>query len=125
MRAREREGRLAVVQRGPLPATGRVALGAGLTKLPVVFVVRLVTSHAVLGSPRVLAARVTLNTGNLPVSPCKRVSGCTVIKAGPLPAIGGVALRAGLTKLPAVFVVRLMAGIAVLGGSRVLVARMA
>ena len=48
-----------------------------------------------------------------------------MIERGPLPAIGRVALRTGLAKLPAMFVVRLMAGIAVLGGSRVLVARMA
>ena len=48
-----------------------------------------------------------------------------MIKAGSLPAISGVALRAGLTKLPAVFVARLVTGVAVLWGSRVLVARMA
>ena len=58
MGAREREGSLAVVQRGSLPATGRVALRAGLTKLPAVFVVRLVTGIAVLGGSRVLVARV-------------------------------------------------------------------
>ena len=57
--------------------------------------------------------------------PCERVRGRVVIKAGSLPAIGRVALRAGLTKLSIVFVARLVTGKAVLGGSRVLVARMA
>ena len=59
VRARERETGLAVVYRGPLPATGGVALGAVLSELPVVFVVRTVTGDAALGRPRVLAARVT------------------------------------------------------------------
>jgi len=58
MRAREREGSLTVVQRGSLPATGGVALRAGLTELPAVFVVRLVTGNAVLGGSRVLVARM-------------------------------------------------------------------
>jgi len=71
MGAREREGSLTVVQRGSLPATGGVALRAGLTKLPVVFIVRLVTGNAALGRAAILVARVTLHAGNLPVPPCE------------------------------------------------------
>ena len=56
--AREREGSLAVIYRGPLPATGSVALRAGLAELPVVFVVRLVTGRTVLWRPRILVARM-------------------------------------------------------------------
>ena len=70
MRAREREGSLTVVQRGTLPATGGMALRAGLTELPVVFVVRLVAGNATLGRAAILVARVTLHAGNLPVPPC-------------------------------------------------------
>jgi hypothetical protein len=58
MGAREWEGSLTVVQRSSLPATGRVALRAGLAELPIVFVVRLVTGNTALGSPRVLVARM-------------------------------------------------------------------
>lgn len=56
MRACEREGSLTVIQRGSLPATRRVALRAGLTELPTVFVVRLVAGIAVLGRAAILVA---------------------------------------------------------------------
>ena len=125
MGAREREASLTVVQRSSLPATGRVALRAGLTELPVVFVACLVTGSAVLGGSRVPIAWVTLHAGNLPVPPCERVWGRVVIKAGSLPAVGRVALPTGLTELPTVLVFRLVTGRAVLRSSRVLAARMA
>jgi hypothetical protein len=54
----ERIRRRAMIERGSLPAIGRVALRAGLTKLSVVFVTRLVTGNAALGGPRVLVARM-------------------------------------------------------------------
>jgi hypothetical protein len=125
MRAREGEASRAVIKAGSLPAASVVALRAGLTKLPVMFIVGPVTGNAVLGSSRVLASGVTLHAANLPMPPCERVTGRVVIKAGPLPAIRRMALPAGLTKLPAVFVVRLVTGNAVLGGSTVLVSGVA
>ena len=57
--------------------------------------------------------------------PNERVWGRVVIKAGSLPALEGVALRAALTELPAVFVVGLVTGIAVLRSSAVLVSGVA
>ena len=122
MPARERKASRAVTKAGSLPAASRVALRAGLAELPAVFVARLVTGRAVLRGSRVLVARVTLRTANLPVSPCERVSGRAVTKAGSLPAASRVALRAGLAELPAVFVARLVTGRAVLRRSRILVA---
>ena len=47
-----------MVERGSLPAAGRMALRAGLAELPAVFVVRLVTGRAVLWGPRILVARM-------------------------------------------------------------------
>ena len=55
----------------------------------------------------------------------ERICRSIVIKGHPKPARGRVALRARLTELPAVWVVFLVAGIAVLGNSRVLAALMA
>ena len=123
--ARERETGQVVIQRRSLPAAGGVALRAGLTELPAVVVVRLVTGDAVLGRAAVLVALVSLYAGDLPMPARERIGGRVVIKAGSLPAVGRVALRASLPKLPAVPVVRLMAGNAVLRSSRVLVALVA
>ena len=123
--ARERKAGQVVIQRRALPAAGRVALRAGLTELPAVFVARLVTGDAVLRRAAVLVTLVTLHAGNLRVPARERIGRCVVIKAGALPAVGRVALRAGLTKLPTVLVVGLMAGNAVLWRSRVLVALVA
>ena len=58
MRAREWEGSLTMIQRSSLPATSRVTLSAGLTELPAVFVVRLVTGNTALRGPSVLVARM-------------------------------------------------------------------
>jgi hypothetical protein len=125
MRAREGEASRAVIKAGSLPAASVVALRAGLTKLPVMFIVGPVTGNAVLGSSRVLASGVTLHAANLPMPPCERVAGRVVIKAGPLPAIRCVTLRTILPKLPTVLVVLLVARVAVLWGSAVLVPRVA
>ena len=121
----ERVSGSVVTKAGSLPAASRMALRAGLAELPVVFVARLVTGRAVLGRPRVLVACMALHTGNLPVPPGERVCGRAVIKGGSLPATGRVALRAALTKLPAMFVVRLVACVAVLWGSTILVSGVA
>jgi hypothetical protein len=120
MRAREREGGPIVIQRGSLPAAGRVTLGAILAKLSAVPVVGLVAGGAVRRRAAVLVSRVALHAGNLRVSPRKRVGGCVMIKAGSLPAAGPVTLGAVLAKLPVVPVVCLVAGVAILGCSRVL-----
>ena len=55
VRAGEREGRQVMVQRRSLPAISGVALCAVLAKLPAVYIVRLMTGHAVLRCAAVLA----------------------------------------------------------------------
>ena len=114
-----------MIKAGSLPAAGPVTLGAVLAKLPVVPVVYLVAGVAILRRSRVLTSCVALRAGNLPVLPGERICRSIVIKGHAQPARGRVALRAGLTELPAVRVVILVAGVTVLGNSRVLVALMA
>ena len=113
-----------MIEVGPRPTIGRVALDAGLAELPIVFVIGLMTGDAALGRARVLVAGMAGRAGNLGVFPNKGVRR-GVIKGNRLPASRRVALIAGLAKLPTVAVVRLVAGVAVLWGALVLAAGVA
>ena len=108
-----------------LPTPGRMALPAGLTKLPAVVVVRLVAGVAGLRCAAVLVSKVALGAGRLLVPAPQRVGRRAMIEGGPLPALRGVALGAILAQLHAMRVIRLVAGPAVLRGSTVLVSGMA
>ena len=125
MRACEREAGQVVIQRSALPAARPVTLVAVLTKLPTVPVVCLVAGIAILRRAAILTAGVTLHAADLPVPPGECVGSRVVIEAGSLPATGPVTLIAVLAKLPAVPIVCLVAGIAVLRRAAILAVGMA
>ena len=121
----ERVCRHVMIKGDCLPALGRVTLRAVLTKLPAVFVVRLVACVAVLWGSALLVSGVALHAGILLVLPLQRIRRRAMIEGGSLPALERVALCAVLTKLPTLAVVRLVACVAVLWGSTVLVSGVA
>ena len=83
-----------MIERGSLPTIRRVALCTGLTELPAMSIVRLVTGVTILRGPGVLVTRVALCTGCLPVFPTQWIRRRAMVECGPLPALERVALRA-------------------------------
>jgi hypothetical protein len=100
-----------VVERGFLPGSFGVTFLAVRAFLSFVLVVLLVTAVAIDRGVFIAVIGVTFFTGDFPVHPAKRVSRLAVVEADLFPLVVGMAIRAGLPRLPFMLIVFLVAGI--------------
>ena len=101
-----------MVKRGLLPCPLVVALVAFRAFLSFVFIIFLVAAVTVERGIFISIFCVTLFARHFPVFPAKRILCFVVIKTDLFPIVVGVAIRAGLSHSPLMYIVFLVAGIA-------------
>jgi hypothetical protein len=101
-----------VVKRGLLPRPLVVALVAFRAFLSFVLIIPLVAAVTVERGILISIFCVALFARHFSVFPAKRILRFVVIKADLFPIVVGVAIRAGLSHSPLMFIVFLVAGIA-------------